>query len=132
MRIGGFWKTQLFWVGHFQFFFQFFFSSPWKSVTNFVFEWMGLNFYYYDGLQPKTSAGMINEHECMWIFNHSLYLQWAYCKKSGWKSPWGVDEKGQWHHYFRDWYHVKVLPTQLKSLSNLTFQKRLCCLVCFC
>ena len=25
---------------------------------------MGLNFYYYDGLQPKMSAGIINEHEC--------------------------------------------------------------------
>ena len=28
-------------------------------------EWMGLNFYYYDGLQPKIRAGIINEHECM-------------------------------------------------------------------
>ena len=28
---------------------------------------MGLNFHYYDGLQPKMSAGIINEHEC--IFN---------------------------------------------------------------
>ena len=27
-------------------------------------EWMGLNFYYYDGLQPKIRAGIINEHEC--------------------------------------------------------------------
>ena len=27
-------------------------------------EWMGLNFYYYDGLQPKMRAGIINEHEC--------------------------------------------------------------------
>ena len=25
---------------------------------------MGLNFYSYDGLQPKMSAGIINEHEC--------------------------------------------------------------------
>ena len=25
---------------------------------------MGLNFYYYDGLQPKMSVGMIKEHEC--------------------------------------------------------------------
>ena len=25
---------------------------------------MGLNFHYYDGLQPKMSAGMIKEHEC--------------------------------------------------------------------
>ena len=32
-------------------------------------EWMGLNFYHYDGLQPKMSAGIINEHEheCMYI-----------------------------------------------------------------
>ena len=25
---------------------------------------MGLNFYYYVGLQPKMRAGIINEHEC--------------------------------------------------------------------
>ena len=25
--------------------------------------WMEPNFYYYDGLQPKMSAGMIKEHE---------------------------------------------------------------------
>ena len=28
-------------------------------------EWMGLNSYYYDGLQPKMNAGMIKLHECM-------------------------------------------------------------------
>ena len=26
-----------------------------KSVTNYVLEWMGLNFYDYDGIQPKLS-----------------------------------------------------------------------------
>ena len=33
-----FWKTQFFWVGHFEFLFQTicFSSSPWKSVTNYV------------------------------------------------------------------------------------------------
>ena len=41
-------------------------SSPWKLVTNYVLEWMGLNFYYYDGLQPEMSVGIINEHECSW------------------------------------------------------------------
>ena len=52
------WKTQ---------FFEFLFaSSLWKLVTNYVLEWMGLNFYYYDGLQPKMRAGIINEHECIW------------------------------------------------------------------
>ena len=25
---------------------------------------MGLNFQYYDGLQPNIRAGIINEHEC--------------------------------------------------------------------
>ena len=25
---------------------------------------MGLNFYHYDGLQPKMRAGIVNEHEC--------------------------------------------------------------------
>ena len=27
-------------------------------------EWMGLNFQYYGGLQPKIRVGIINEHEC--------------------------------------------------------------------
>ena len=44
----------------------FFASSPWKLVTNYVLEWMGLNFYYNDGLQPKMRAGIINEHECIY------------------------------------------------------------------
>ena len=26
---------------------------------------MGLNFYYYDDLQPKIMVGIIYEHECM-------------------------------------------------------------------
>ena len=38
-----------------------------KLVTNYVLELMGLNFYYYDGLQPKLRAGIINEHECNWL-----------------------------------------------------------------
>ena len=29
---------------------------------------MGLNFQYYDGLQPKIRAGIINEHECKIIY----------------------------------------------------------------
>ena len=62
------WKMTFFWVGHFEFFFckkkKNFASSPWKLVTNYVLEWMGLNFQYYDGLQPKIRAGIINEHEC--------------------------------------------------------------------
>ena len=36
---------------------------------------MGLNFYhYYDGLQPKMSAGIINEHECTYT-SHVIQLQ---------------------------------------------------------
>ena len=35
--------------------FDFFASSPWKSVTNYVLEWIGLNFYDYDGLLPKMT-----------------------------------------------------------------------------
>ena len=29
----------------------------------------------------------------------------------------------QWHHYFWDWYCKKVIPNELKSLSNLTFSQ---------
>ena len=35
-----------------------------QLVTNYMLEWMGLNFQYYDGLQTKIRAGIINEHEC--------------------------------------------------------------------
>ena len=70
------WKTQFFWVGHFEFFFWiiifFFASSPWKLVANYVLEWMGLNFYFYDGLQPKMRARIINEHECTSLTRHLL------------------------------------------------------------
>jgi hypothetical protein len=39
---------------------------------------MGLNFYYYDGLQPKMSAGMINEHECSSIsFTSSVKFEYV-------------------------------------------------------
>ena len=34
---------------------NFFASYLLKLVTNYVLEWMGLNFYDYDGLQPKTT-----------------------------------------------------------------------------
>ena len=71
LRIGRVEKLSCFWVGHFDFFASF----PWKLVTNYVLESMGLNFYYYDGLQPKMSVGIINEHECM-------YLLFIYPKKS--------------------------------------------------
>ena len=27
-------------------------------------EWLGLNFYDFDGLQPEMRVGIINEHEC--------------------------------------------------------------------
>ena len=47
------------------------------KISHKLCEWMGLNFYYYYGLQPKMSVGIINEHECkkdkkltlFWILN---------------------------------------------------------------
>ena len=42
-----FWKNAILKIGHFGFFFSkkiFFAWSPWKSITNYVIEWMGLNF----------------------------------------------------------------------------------------
>ena len=41
-----------------------FVSSPWKSVTNFVVEWMELIFYDYDGLQPKTTPPKNISRQC--------------------------------------------------------------------
>ena len=35
--------------------FWIFFSAPWKSVTNFVIEWMGLNFNVFPGFQQIPS-----------------------------------------------------------------------------
>ena len=51
-----FWKITFFWVGHFDFFFA---SYLWKSVTNYVLEWMGLNVYDYDGPTPNINTGSV-------------------------------------------------------------------------
>ena len=37
--------------------------ESWEYVS----EWMGLNFQYYEALQPKIRAGIINEHECSYL-----------------------------------------------------------------
>ena len=39
------WKSQFFWVGYFEYFYNFFSSSPPKSGTNYGVESMGLNFH---------------------------------------------------------------------------------------
>ena len=57
-------------------------SSQWKLVTNYVLEWMGLNFYYYDGLQPKMSTGIINEHECIFFGSLDKTVFWCYLTQS--------------------------------------------------
>ena len=44
---------------------NFFASSPWKLVTNYVLEWMGLKFYDYDGLQPKTTPPKHFSRQCI-------------------------------------------------------------------
>ena len=72
LRIGDFEKWPFFESDILKFFFKkkkIFASSQWKLVTNYVLEWMGLNFYYYDGLQPEMRAGIINEHECNSFFD---------------------------------------------------------------
>ena len=38
------------------------YSIRYTRVTNYLLEWMD---YYYDGLQPKMMAAIINEHECI-------------------------------------------------------------------
>ena len=51
-------------------------SSPRKLVTNYVLEWIGLNFSIdYAGLQPNMNAGMIKEHECIISDFHELFDQ---------------------------------------------------------
>ena len=80
LRIGDFEKWRFFESAILNFFFEkkfFFASSPWKLVTNRVLEWMGLNFYHYDGLQPKMSAEIINEHECIILSTFLCCQLWS-------------------------------------------------------
>ena len=54
LRIGDFEKQPFWKIGHFRFFFakkKKIAWSPWKSVTNYVIEWMGLNFDVFPGFQ---------------------------------------------------------------------------------
>ena len=60
---------------------NFFASSPWKLVTNHVLEWMGLNFYYYDGLQPKMRTGIIELHECILQVVKIIDRCWCFVSK---------------------------------------------------
>ena len=58
LRIGDFEKWPFFESAILNFFFSKkikIASSPWKLVTDYVLEWMGVNFYDYDNLQPKIT-----------------------------------------------------------------------------
>ena len=46
-------------------------SSPLKLVTNYVLEWMGFNFYDYDGLQPKITPPKHFSWQCTYLKFHS-------------------------------------------------------------
>ena len=51
-------------------------------------EWTGLNSYYYDGLQPKMRAAIINEHECRYCQNYQkLHAspKWSFREKKKFK-----------------------------------------------
>ena len=63
-------KNDLFLSWPFWFFFA---SSTWKLVTNYVLEWMGLNFYDYDGIQPKLSPPKYFSRQCT-QFNTFLWV----------------------------------------------------------
>ena len=71
LRIGDFQKLIFIELATLNFFFQKkknSASSLLKLVTNYEIEWVGLNFYYNDGLQPKKKReGIINEHGGMYI-----------------------------------------------------------------
>ena len=41
---------------------------------------MGLNFYYYDGLQPKMRAGMIKLHECTSLLKGATFMDFLFFK----------------------------------------------------
>ena len=56
-------------------------SSPWKSVANYLLEWMGLNFYGYDGLQPKTTPPKHISRQCIQSCSYYVSKMWYYCTK---------------------------------------------------
>ena len=69
----------------------------WKSVTNYVLEWIGFNFYYYNCLRlhPKMSTGMIKEDECTYwkvALSQKVFHFGSNLKKKGAKSL-------SWEHY---------------------------------
>ena len=72
LRIGDFEKWPFFESAILNFIFSkkkfFFASSLWKLVTNYVLEWMGLNFYDYDGIQPKLSPPKHFSRQCNTVY----------------------------------------------------------------
>ena len=66
LSIGGVEKQIVFELAILNFFFKknFFASSPWKFVANYVLEWMELNFYDYDGLKPKITPPKHFSRQC--------------------------------------------------------------------
>ena len=105
----------------------FFASSPWKLVTNYVLKLMGLNFYDYDGFQPKITHPkhfsinkLIFFFSCNWNF-FSLLMNTS---KNQWRSTGGKRGEEYQNVLFNFFLHPLKIPitretdTQ-KKLSNL-------------
>ena len=87
-------------------------------LENYVLEWKGLNSYHYDGLQPKMSAGIKNEHECTHVYMwhmpkwlHKVYLQLILVTDWGHLKPRCL----AWKTSIGRWIIVPPVLTVLKS-----------------
>ena len=148
LRIGGVKNLSFFWVCHFEFFFA---SSPWKLATNYVLEWMELNFQYYDGLQPKIRAGIINEHECttsswklksanmavpgLYVLKNTSYLylrsQLRHIgifsfKKPSWSLIWNATSESMWTYYVWDLKLLCIWNNYLPIQDGVNRKKKTC------
>ena len=82
---------------------------------------MGLDFYYYVGLQPKMSAGIINEHKCMFKSYAAIIVQ-----KLFWKAMQGSTFHNQQiaNYKLRTW--VSFLRQSYRFLSGGWHQCKVC------
>ena len=77
---------------------------------------MGLNFYYYDGLQPEIRAGIINEHECIRQIVHSVHCTHFFLQK--WYFVTKLFSRTVRKNCFSDLENL--LKFEVKNLSNFS------------
>ena len=128
-----FWKMTFFWVCHFIYFFQkitfFFDSSPLKLVTNYVLEWMGVNFYDYDVLQPKITPPKHFSRQCMWKSFKLLFgmKNWFYLLVLSWNQFFEklvLDRDDNWMFWTHFWISCAILLSNFASNSDTCIESQ--------